>query len=232
MAVKDNGIAKMEESAHSVVQSPQGRPNRILVVEDEPLWRVLNTEMLIDAGYHVDTAEDGAAAWETLQFNTYDLVVTDNNMPKVSGLELIEKLRGAGMGLPVIMATGASPVFAPYSRFQPAATLLKPYTAADLLGTVRNVLRPAVPIGMLQLFLIAANDGQELMPPPSGAGRLSSDGAGMTGMTLSVGSQQFDGKDGKTLPMSTTSWIKDLIESDELQAISEGQSPRQILLTL
>jgi two-component system alkaline phosphatase synthesis response regulator PhoP len=87
----------------------EGPPHRILVVEDEPMICHLNTKMLLDAGYQVETAEDGGVAWDTLQLKSFDLLITDNAMPKVTGLELIEKVRSAGMALPVIMATGVFP---------------------------------------------------------------------------------------------------------------------------
>jgi two-component system OmpR family response regulator len=116
--------------------------HRILVVEDDQDIRRLNTEVLIQSGYHVDAAEDGAAGWEALQLNDYDLLVTDNNMPKVSGVELLMKLHAARMALPVIMATGTLPKrdFTRYPWLQPAVTLPKPYTVDELLGTVKEVL--------------------------------------------------------------------------------------------
>ena len=45
----------------------------------------MNTEVLIYSGYRVDAAEDGAAAWDALQLNKYDLVVTDNQIAKADG---------------------------------------------------------------------------------------------------------------------------------------------------
>jgi DNA-binding NtrC family response regulator len=113
------------------------------VVDDEPLILRLNTQMLVGAGYNVDAAADGADAWDTLQLNCYDLMITDNNMPKVSGVELIQKVHAARMALPVIVATGASPTeeFARHPHLQPAAIMLKPYTSEEFLGTVRDVLR-------------------------------------------------------------------------------------------
>jgi CheY-like chemotaxis protein len=116
--------------------------HRILVVDDDEDNRQLNTEVLIQSGYHVDAAEDGAAGWEALQLNNYDLLVTDNNMPKVSGVELLIKLRAAHVFLPVIMATATLPKkdFTRYPWLQPAVTLPKPYTVDELLGTVKEVL--------------------------------------------------------------------------------------------
>jgi DNA-binding NtrC family response regulator len=117
-------------------------PHCILVVEDEANIRKANTEILTDSGYHVDGAEDGAVAWEILQLKRYHLVITDNEMPKVTGVELLKKLHAARMGVLVIMATGTLPQeqFARYPWIRPVAVLLKPYTLVELLGAVKKVL--------------------------------------------------------------------------------------------
>ena len=122
-------------------------PLRILVVEDDGQIRRLSAEVLTRCGYDVDTAEDGAAAWSALLEESYDLMITDNNMPKVSGIELLKKMRGARMGLPVIMATGTVPTaqFAAAPWLQPDATLCKPYAIEQLLSVVKKVLREANP---------------------------------------------------------------------------------------
>lgn len=116
---------------------------RILVVEDDADIRRLNTEVLIRHGYQVDAAEDGAVAWDALQLNRYDLMVTDNAMPKVTGVELLHKMHAAKMDLPVIMATGSFPNTEskrdPWLR--PTAIVLKPYTIDELLVAVMDVLR-------------------------------------------------------------------------------------------
>jgi two-component system chemotaxis response regulator CheY len=153
--MKDEEIQQTSDSRGAGLRCQASPPHRILVVDDEPLVRQLNTKMLLDSGYDVDVAEDGSAAWATLQVNRYDLLVTDHNMPKMSGVELIKKLHEARVALPVIMATGAVPKeeLAQYPWLQPAATLLKPYTAVEFLGTVKNVLRGAIFIFLLQLCL-------------------------------------------------------------------------------
>jgi len=124
---------------------PQSRTNpapHILVVDDDISLRQLNTEALSGFGYAVDAAEDGAAAWEALNIDRYDLLITDNNMPKLSGVELLRKLRAVRMDLPVIMATGAAPTdeFARCPGLQPNALLLKPYTITEILSMVEKVL--------------------------------------------------------------------------------------------
>ncbi len=115
---------------------------RILVVEDDDDIRRLNIEVLACSGYKVDAAADGAIAWDALQFNNYDLLVTDYNMPRMSGIELIQKLHAARMTLPCIMASGAIPTekLKRHPWLQIDATLLKPYAPEELLATVRKVL--------------------------------------------------------------------------------------------
>ena len=143
--MKDNPILAVCESDSTPLRSQSNPPHRILVVEDDPVILLLNTRMLKRSGYEVDAAEDGAAAWEALHAGSYDLLITDNVMPKVTGVMLLEKLRAARMTLPVIMATSALPtaLFARGPWLQPVATLLKPYTSAELLRTVKKVLREA-----------------------------------------------------------------------------------------
>jgi DNA-binding response OmpR family regulator len=97
---------------------------------------------LEEAGFRVDTAEDGEEAWASLQLHDYDLLMTDNNMPKVSGVELIRKLRSVDMDLPVILVSGAMPVEEIRRRpeLRLAASLSKPFTGTQLVVKVKWVL--------------------------------------------------------------------------------------------
>jgi len=137
-----NAYRSSEAGAAGALEIP---PPHILVVEDDNLLRQLNTEVLSRSGYDVDGVADGAQAWHALNAEGYDLMITDNNMPKVSGIELLKKLRAARMALPVIMATGTLPKeeFARYPWLKPEATLLKPYNPQQMLATVEKVLREA-----------------------------------------------------------------------------------------
>ncbi|MGA2788345.1 MAG: response regulator [Verrucomicrobiota bacterium] len=142
---------------------------RILVVEDEPHIRQLNIGVLIRSGYDVDAAEDGAAAWEALNADSYDLMITDNKMPRLTGIELLKKLYAHRMALPVIMATGESPAeeFTRCPWLQPAAMLLKPYTIEEFLGTVKRVLRE-VDSGADGSQLFKYRDMKASKVPPAG----------------------------------------------------------------
>ena len=144
-SMQENIVSHAEKPVHSPLQCQTGRLHRILVVDDESCIRRLNAELLLRSGYHVDTAEDGADAWRALGAERYDLLITDNNMPRVTGVELIKKVRGARMELPVIMATGTLPEeeFALNPWLRPDATLLKPYTVGEMLRAVKEVLSGA-----------------------------------------------------------------------------------------
>ena len=141
--MNNNEILQTGESASAPTQCQANPSNRILVVDDDISIRELSAEVLIPSGYQVDTAEDGAAGWEALQANRYDLLITDNKMPKVSGVELVKKLRSARMTLPVVLASSAIPTeeLSQNPSLQLADTLLKPFTIDELLGTVKQVLR-------------------------------------------------------------------------------------------
>jgi CheY-like chemotaxis protein len=116
----------------------------ILVVDDEPLLRRLLSELLTDVDYQVDTAEDGAAGWEKLQSQNYDLLVTDNQMPKVSGVELVRKIRAAQMILPIIMVTATPPEN--IEKLQLAAVLEKPLGINHLVRMVGDVFHQQLQI--------------------------------------------------------------------------------------
>lgn len=120
-------------------------PHRILVVDDDDVLRKLITQVLAFSAYHVDAAENGESAWEYLKANSYDLLITDNRMPEMSGLELVRKLRSANMMLPVILASGSTNAedLSRNDRLQIAATLQKPFTTGELLVTVTKILRVA-----------------------------------------------------------------------------------------
>ncbi len=127
----------------STTPPPQSYPlHRVLVVDDDAFIRQINTRILYHSGFAVDAAEDGEAAWQALNIASYDLLVTDNDMPKLTGVELIQKLHTFRMALPVILASGTlfTDEFTRQHWLQPVAMLRKPYTAAELLETVRAVL--------------------------------------------------------------------------------------------
>lgn len=79
----------------------------VLLAEDSLATRTLETRILEQAGYEVITAADGQEAWARLAEQTFDAVITDVMMPKLSGLELTEKIRSSSKyhELPVVLVT-------------------------------------------------------------------------------------------------------------------------------
>jgi DNA-binding NtrC family response regulator len=108
----------------------------------------LSAMTLIRAGYQVRAMDCCETAWEALQSGGYDLLVTDNHMPGMSGLDLVRRLHSAQIALPVIIASGGMDAeeLARNQSLQPAIALPKPFTVGQLLATVaRALLRRAAP---------------------------------------------------------------------------------------
>ena len=117
--------------------------HRILLVGANTRIRKLSAQVLTRAGYQTDAAEDGEDGWAGLHTHTYDLLITDNHLRRLTGLELVKKLRFARMALPVIIASGSFGIeeLNRNQWLQFAAVLLKPFTTDKLLAAVEEVLR-------------------------------------------------------------------------------------------
>jgi two-component system sensor histidine kinase and response regulator WspE len=75
------------------VESVAARRRRILVVDDSISVRELERQLLGARGYEVEVAVDGADAWERLRESSFDLVVTDVDMPRLDGIELARSIK-------------------------------------------------------------------------------------------------------------------------------------------
>jgi DNA-binding response OmpR family regulator len=143
--MKAHNNSRTGVSAKAALQCRTNPPQRILVVEDEPDIRQLDTEVLRGSGFQVDTAENGLVALHSLDIGHYDLLIIEDEMSMVTGLELVKKLRSEDLMVPVILVLGTMPAKEsnpnPWPQIQ--AILLKPYTVAELFRTVSEVLRAA-----------------------------------------------------------------------------------------
>lgn len=119
-----------------------GTSARILLAEDDVLVRGTCSHALRRAGYSVEAVANGVEAWDALQTHSFDLLVTDNNMPCLSGEELILKLRRVGMTLPIIGMTASDKFFSSEANEQLADTLClrKPFDFSDILNAIRRLL--------------------------------------------------------------------------------------------
>lgn len=117
---------------------------RILLADDDTTIRSLGGLLLVSCGYEVDTVADGAEAWAALQNKPYQLLVTDNEMPRLSGLELIDRVHLTQMDLPIVLASSTVYGLSVHElrSLQGVTLLAKPFTSAELLTAVRRTLQP------------------------------------------------------------------------------------------
>lgn len=140
--MQEKNLFPATESSSSSPQLQLNLPQRILVVDHDPYVCHLSADVLIRHGYEVNAAEDGAAGWEELQANPYDLLITEHDLPKISGVKLVKKVRAAHLALPVVMVSVKFPTrLARNPSLHLASTLLKPLPIDTLLQTVNIVLR-------------------------------------------------------------------------------------------
>jgi DNA-binding response OmpR family regulator len=125
---------------------PVAVATRVLVVDDDERIRTLLSWTLEAEGYTVVCAENGVAALDRLARDRPDLVVLDLSMPGVGGLEVLQRVRGAGdVAPPVIILSGRSGETDRICGLDLGADdyLVKPFSPAELAARVRSVLRRA-----------------------------------------------------------------------------------------
>ena len=116
---------------------------RLLIVDDEEPQRLMLASLLGRAGYEVDAARDGSAALALLRDRRYNLMLTDQRMPKMDGLELLERTRRDHADLPVVLMTAYGSVSTAVEAMKRGAAdyLTKPFERDELLIVVQKVLR-------------------------------------------------------------------------------------------
>jgi len=154
-------LSRLTESGCEPTQYHPASPRRILVVEDDRDFRQITAEVLIDAGYQVDVVADGAAAWTALQLSRFALLITDQFLPKMTGLGLLREIHRARMTLPIIMATGFLPIreFARHPFLRAAHLLFKPYSFEKLLFVVNELLPATIRTGDYFPATVASGSG-------------------------------------------------------------------------
>jgi two-component system response regulator HydG len=115
---------------------------RVLVVDDEPSARSGLEKLLLQEGYAVDVAADGAEALAKFLESAADVVVTDLKMPNMDGIELLKKLREQDQNVPVIVCTAFGDVGTAVSAMRAGAEdyITKPIDFDALLLAVERAL--------------------------------------------------------------------------------------------
>jgi two-component system response regulator HydG len=120
----------------------EASPARILIADDEPLFLRTTAELLRKEGFQCTTAASGSAALEKLTRESFDLVLSDLNMPGNMKLELLREGRSNWPDIPLIVITGAPslPTAIESVRLGITDYLLKPVKFEDLLSSIRRAL--------------------------------------------------------------------------------------------
>lgn len=117
---------------------------RILVADDSETITTLLVATLESSGYEVTAAKDGVEAYELGKDTVFDLVIIDQLMPGLLGVEVIKKWRDDGNDVPVIMLSGVDDDRTVVESFDIGATdfVRKPFRLPELLARIRQRLGP------------------------------------------------------------------------------------------
>ncbi|HXS95392.1 MAG TPA: response regulator [Candidatus Limnocylindrales bacterium] len=125
----------------------------VLVVDDSAAIRKILQRVLRQTGMAIRTiyeAGDGQQALEVLESNSVHLILTDINMPKMDGLQLLAALKAGAIwrNIPVVMITteGGEAKVAEAVRLGAAGYVRKPFTADQIKEKLVGILEPALPL--------------------------------------------------------------------------------------
>lgn len=119
---------------------------KILVVEDAEIMRQSLVLGLTDSGYIVDSAADGEEGYWYATEKNYDLIVLDVMLPKLSGFEVLERLRATGNKILVLLLTARDDVSDRVKGLRYGADdyLVKPFDFEELLARIEALLRRSI----------------------------------------------------------------------------------------
>ena len=117
--------------------------NSILIVDDEPNYLVILSELLRDEGFEVFTASGGAQGLALVQDVDLDMVITDMQMPGMDGLQLLQAIKKINKDLPVVMITAFAEVDKAVAAMQAGAFnyLSKPFSNDELIVTLNKAVQ-------------------------------------------------------------------------------------------
>jgi len=120
----------------------------VLIVDDSKVMRTIIRKMLGPDGPEVLEATDGRHALQVLAVHAVDCIISDWNMPRMTGIDLLRRVRNdsALVNTPFVMVTAEALAanLAEAATAQVSSYLIKPFTAADLRRIIREVLPGAL----------------------------------------------------------------------------------------
>ena len=118
---------------------------QILVVEDDKALRELFCTVLSKNGFVYYEAQDGVEAWDVLEKQYIDLVVSDIMMPNMDGYEFVRSMRKNGLNMPVLMITAKDTFEDMQSGFQAGTDdyMVKPVNVNEMILRINTLLKRA-----------------------------------------------------------------------------------------
>lgn len=137
-----NSVEGMESSEQEVRTAPERQ--KILIADDDPQMQLALSTCLSRKGYAVQVVPNGKRALEAINAESFDLVISDQQMPEMTGVELLSALQDKSGELPVIMITAYGTINQAVEAMQAGAAdfITKPFEASELERVVERVLAP------------------------------------------------------------------------------------------
>jgi PAS domain S-box-containing protein len=122
----------------------KSNPLRVLVVEDDPMIRGIETEYMVSDGHTVETAADGREGLSKFHASKFDLVLVDRAMPEINGDQLTEAIKELDPDMPVILVTGFTDILGGDRKRRRANLILsKPFSHDSLREAVGRAVSAA-----------------------------------------------------------------------------------------
>ncbi|GJL49073.1 response regulator [Candidatus Nitrospira salsa] len=123
--------------------------HRILIIDDNADIRWILSDLLESHGFRCEKAQNAITALSMVQNSDFDLILTDYQMPKMNGLELLQQLSASSRtsSIPVIMITafGSETLESDAQQAGACAVLRKPIDSRELLTTVTQTIEKTLP---------------------------------------------------------------------------------------
>ena len=160
--------------------------SKVLIVDDEKSIRITLSEILKNEGYETDSASDAEIALKVLEYQPYDIIVTDIIMPRLSGIDLIAKVREKWDNVQIIIMTGEPTVETAVKAVRLGANdyLTKPISKDDLLRVIRHAEQTKIMNDAKISFLEKHRLPSESLLP--GAGEYQNTIQGITSLLFSL----------------------------------------------
>ncbi|MBC7125806.1 MAG: response regulator, partial [Bacteroidales bacterium] len=137
-SIKETRTTNVSQETHYRIKAGTS----ILIIDDDEVNRLIVTEIAKNVGLEVDAISDAKNLIDQLKAKKYDAVITDIQMPEVSGYEVVQLIENAGYSIPVFAITANDMIDNPehFSSLGFSGYLIKPFTEADLIRLLGPVI--------------------------------------------------------------------------------------------